>query len=375
MTEKGRIKRVFPGGNTGYGFFSLYEHLIKPDANRIFVIKGGPGVGKSTFMRHIGEQMAEKGYDVEFHCCSSDNGSLDGVVIPSLKIALVDGTAPHIVDPKNPGAVDEIIHLGDFWNEAQMRAAKENVLKSNARVGRLFKIAYHSLAEAKTVINEWESYISEAQNWAKVNEITFTILRGINKMVAQPNYQAFTHSRHLFASAISPKGPQTHFPNILQGITKLYSLKGLPGSGKSTLINKVATLCQDAGLFTEIYHRPIDPHKLDGVLIPELNLAVVNSGLPFTFEPADIPGLSHIVGFDLSDFLDNNILETYKEELSGATQRFRAAFNRGADYIRQAKAEHDYLETFYIPAMDFARINAKRDEILERILKYVVEMK
>jgi len=38
--------------------------------------------------------MVERGYDVEFMHCSSDNNSLDGVVIPSLKIALLDGTAP-----------------------------------------------------------------------------------------------------------------------------------------------------------------------------------------------------------------------------------------------------------------------------------------
>jgi hypothetical protein len=26
------------------------------------------------------------------------------------------GTTLHIVDPKNPGAVDTIVHLGDFWD-------------------------------------------------------------------------------------------------------------------------------------------------------------------------------------------------------------------------------------------------------------------
>lgn len=106
----GRIKKVFPGGNTSKGFFSFYAYIIdNQEASRIFVIKGGPGVGKSTFMRKIAEAMLERGYDVEFHCCSSDNGSLDGVVIPTIKVALLDGTAPHVVDPRNPGAVDEIM--------------------------------------------------------------------------------------------------------------------------------------------------------------------------------------------------------------------------------------------------------------------------
>ena len=48
--------------------------------------------------------------------CSSDNNSLDGIVIPKLKIAILDGTA-HVVDPVFPGVVDEIINLGQFWDE------------------------------------------------------------------------------------------------------------------------------------------------------------------------------------------------------------------------------------------------------------------
>lgn len=96
MGQKGFVKKVFPGGNTANGFYSYYDQIIGTDATRIFVIKGGPGVGKSSFMKKIGYEMVDKGYDVEFHQCSSDNGSLDGVVIPALKIAFLDGTAPQV---------------------------------------------------------------------------------------------------------------------------------------------------------------------------------------------------------------------------------------------------------------------------------------
>ncbi|HHW41108.1 MAG TPA: ATPase [Syntrophomonadaceae bacterium] len=94
---KGKVKMVFPGGNTCLGFYSFYDNIIEPDAKRIFVIKGGPGTGKSTFMRRIGEDLRDRGYDIELHCCSSDNDSLDAVVAPALGVALIDGTAPHRV--------------------------------------------------------------------------------------------------------------------------------------------------------------------------------------------------------------------------------------------------------------------------------------
>lgn len=92
----GKIKRVFPGGNTSKGFFSYYDFIIEKDANRIFVIKGGPGVGKSSMMKKVAKELLEKGYDVEYHHCSSDNNSIDGIVIPKLKVAMIDGTAPHV---------------------------------------------------------------------------------------------------------------------------------------------------------------------------------------------------------------------------------------------------------------------------------------
>jgi DNA replication protein DnaC len=63
----GKLREFFPGGNTSYGFYSFYDFIIDKDATRIFVIKGGPGVGKSTFMKVIGQSMLEKGFDVEFH--------------------------------------------------------------------------------------------------------------------------------------------------------------------------------------------------------------------------------------------------------------------------------------------------------------------
>ncbi|MCX8131897.1 MAG: ATPase [Clostridia bacterium] len=98
MMARGNIKHAFPGGNTSQGFFSYYNYILsQEEANRIIVIKGGPGVGKSSFMKKIAEEMLCRGYDVEFMHCSSDNNSLDGVVIPAIKVALLDGTAPHVV--------------------------------------------------------------------------------------------------------------------------------------------------------------------------------------------------------------------------------------------------------------------------------------
>ena len=72
---------LFPGGNTALGFFSFYDHILpEEETRRMIILKGGPGVGKSTFMRRIGAALAERGHAVEYLICSSDPHSLDGVV-------------------------------------------------------------------------------------------------------------------------------------------------------------------------------------------------------------------------------------------------------------------------------------------------------
>lgn len=89
------IRRFFPGGNTSSGFYSYHDNIIDLDRNMLYILKGMPGGGKSSLMREIGENAAKEGYNVEFHHCPSDPNSIDGIVIKELKIALVDGTAPH----------------------------------------------------------------------------------------------------------------------------------------------------------------------------------------------------------------------------------------------------------------------------------------
>ena len=94
--EKQQTTRWFLGANSAEGFRSLYEDFCRGEGDFLRIIKGGPGCGKSSFMRHIGEAAEKKGLEVEYILCSGDPDSLDGVYIPALRLGYADGTAPHI---------------------------------------------------------------------------------------------------------------------------------------------------------------------------------------------------------------------------------------------------------------------------------------
>ena len=90
-----KTRHFFAGSNSGKGFYSLFDNIMGPEAKRIYLLKGGPGTGKSSFMRFIADAVGELGHEQERFFCSSDPQALDAVAFPALGIALVDATAPH----------------------------------------------------------------------------------------------------------------------------------------------------------------------------------------------------------------------------------------------------------------------------------------
>lgn len=361
--SKGKIKDVFPGGNTSLGFFSYYDYILsQEEAQKIIIIKGGPGVGKSTFMKKIAEEMLDRGYDLEFMHCSSDNNSLDGVVIPALKVALIDGTAPHIVDPKNPGAVDEIIHLGDFWNEEVIKVNKENILRDNRETGRYFLRAYRYLKAAAAVYEDTGVINSWAMDNAKANSVAASLIADLfdGKGIAEREGKL----RKLFASAITPNGLKNYLSTILT-TGKVYAIKGDQGTGTEKLLEKIKAAAIERGFNVEAFYCPLVPSKLEHLLIPDM-------GVSFTtvnkYHDAGIKAFKEI---DLNGYLDKEVLNSYCDELNYNSERFEELLNKAIATISKAKALHDKMEEYYIKSMDFEAVQRCWECTLARILDYI----
>ena len=88
----------FASSNSYDGFVSYFDNVFNSkNYTRIFILKGGPGTGKSTIMKKVAEYADTMNFYNEAIYCSSDSNSLDGVIISNekAKIAIIDGTAPH----------------------------------------------------------------------------------------------------------------------------------------------------------------------------------------------------------------------------------------------------------------------------------------
>jgi len=359
-----KVRHLFPGANSCYGFYSFYDHIVPSGVKSKVVLKGGPGVGKSTFMKRIGEDLSARQMEVEYHWCSSDNNSLDGVVGGQRQVCVLDGTAPHVVDPRFPGAVDRIINLGEYWDADMIKGQRANILKLTESVGLCFQRAYNRLAESQLALIEWKSYIQKACDYAAVNRNILALadefLQSRPKTLAAP--------RHLFAGAISPDGIVSKAESLLDSDFAILAVKGSPGGGCKDLMQYVVNNLELAGIYAEIYHCPFDPRLIDIIIIPENKTALVDFSATIIDYEAAWPNHKFKRFLDFDQFLDQSVLGSCAKAVYESRERLDAGLRAAIGLIKTAKDYHDELETYYVPAMDFERIEEVRQELLEELL-------
>ncbi|MFZ3590928.1 PRK06851 family protein [Bacillus sp. DJP31] len=355
------IKNFYAGTNSSQGFYSLYDDATK-DLERLYILKGGPGTGKSTFMRKIGLVMIDKGFNLQYLHCSSDNKSIDGIIIPELKVGIVDGTAPHIIEPKYPGVVEKLIDLGAYRNDAYLAQYKKNIISITNDIGTSYKAAYQTMQEAKNIhLKKEEIYIS-SMNFEKANHITQDLLRSIFEQPFERDAYPIVTKR--FFGASTPMGAVNFIDNITEDITRRFVIKGRPGSGKSTLMKKIGSQAESSGLSVEYYPCAFDPNSIDMVIIPSLSVAVVDGTAPHVVDPFR---LNDVVVDMFKLCMDTSVEEVHKERLSELNISYRNKMALATNFLSEAKRLHDRLEEYYIQSMDFEKVDKKREEVLQEV--------
>ena len=352
------VHHYFACANSSNGFVDQFSSVLQGLA-RIFILKGGPGTGKSTLMRRVGKTFEEKGESVEYIHCSSDADSLDGVILRGRKVAVVDGTHPHVIEPTAPGACEEYVNLGVCWDREQLVPYRDEILRLKGQISREYKEIYRILAEAKEVHDRWEKVYFDNLDVRKLDEsadaLIFAILEGFVPVLKRGELV------HRFFGALTPQGSVNYIDNLTQGLDRRYLIQGRPGTGKSTLMKKIATAASECGIAVEMYHCSLDPNSVDMVILRELGVCVVDATAPHEVYPEQERDV--IVDLYLAAVTPGTDEENL-EILSLVTEEYARRIKEAQSRLARVHHLHDALEEYYINAMDFKQI----EQIIEDII-------
>lgn len=336
------VMHYFAGGNTARGFFSCFEDIMPVrERKRMFYIKGGPGVGKSSLMKRIGASAEKAGWMVEYFHCSSDPDSLDGVAFPEKGMALMDGTSPHVYDPGIPGARDTLVSLGDYLDEKQLKHSLSDIQKTQQEISRRFSRCYRYLAAAKEILcaapqgeeNE-ENARDLAHQWGELLP-----LRG-----------GIGSRRVMFSQAFTPKGlvKVTDYPAEV----KKHLLECPFGVHADGVMQRLDRMMGDRGLNRIALLNPLMPEHIDSLYLPEHNLLFG----------------CVMQGSDKEAVKTDTVFEPVSgEEYCFDRNAYELMCQRALEQLAQAKCLHDELERPYIRNMDFASLSEKQKELFLKL--------
>lgn len=352
-----QVTNFFVGANSGEGFQNLFPEIVDiEDTYDFMVLKGGPGVGKNTFMREIGRTMEEAGTAVEYLWCSGDPDSLDGVVIPELRCAVADGTSPHVIEPKYPAAVDRYVDLGRFYDLTAAKTASEDVKTRTHAYKAAYVRAYHSLKAARQVELDAVASVRKGFNSERLEHRIKGIIN--REFRAKGDQRGKTTRR--FLGSITHKGYIWRYDSVDVFCSRVYEFADTwELAGPALMRLHIAAI--EKGWDTIVCPSPEDTSRIEHLLIPGLSLAFVTS----------CPGMDYGKKPYRRIRLDAMAETEGRSRLRFQTRMVALLREEAVDALKEAKRNHDALEAVYNPYVDFDGVRAQAALEAGRLLSYL----
>lgn len=335
-----QIKKSYFGAANGYaGFRSNFDRIFGyPKVEKLFIIKGGPGTGKSTLMRKIHRQYSDR-LDCTQIFCSSDPESLDGVLISGSgkTVGIVDGTSPHVLEPMYPGAVEEIINLGDAFNVSDLSRRKDEIVALSNKKKECYSHAYKSLGSAGEVHKYIYDNLLNCGCYTEAEQIT----RGI---VSTERCGANLHTKSDLLTGAFSKNGYTRMKN-------LYPSK------------RLVTVANDGIIGYFVMAKIVDMLEKGSVDFTSFPSAFSSDLTDLILTDSTVYALTEDSEYDVNSLLIKECFKGYDEckaTYDHYIEEARFSLTKASEY-------HFLLESIYSGATDFQENEKKYDELTKRI--------
>lgn len=136
-----------------------------------------------------------------------------------------------------------------------------------------------------------------------------------------------------FAAANSRDGFISFFDKIFspEELDFLYIIKGGSGCGKSRLMREVALEAEKRGETVEYFYCSSDPKSLDGIIMKERKIGIIDGTSPHVCEPT-LPGCFDEI-INLGAFWDNRVLKERRGEICELVKEKKRLYKSAYSYL------------------------------------------
>ncbi len=349
----------FLGANSSKGFYSLFNELYNPDDDwKMYIIKGGPGTGKSSLMKKIAAAAEDKKLKTELIYCSSDPSSLDAVIIPEIKTAIADGTNPHTIEPIYPGVVEQIINLGEYWNNAKLESNKGKIKEATQFNSYYHKKCIKYLNACSIIENEINFEIEKCFLKDKADRF---IKRYCEQLISSEKNSHISQRR--FLSAITHKGISVNYSSFFDTCDDILIIKDKNIYVSNYILNAIYKTAELNNINTTVCVCPLNPERIEHIIFNDINKGIFTAN---SYHPAVNSKYKTIKS---ERFLDKESYDKIRNKITFLNKAKMELIGESVNCLKKAKSTHDLLESYYISAMDFSKMNNLSEKLINEIFR------
>lgn len=355
------LNGFFLGCSSPDGFTSFYDELYYPhEGGYAYIIKGGPGTGKSTLMKKIYSLLVERNVKAECIFCSSDPDSLDALIIPQLNCCIADGTPPHTAEPKYYGVCEEFVNLGDFLDKESLLKNKSEIISLTDLNKAQHKLCRENLYSSSLISNEIEKVVSSVILKDKVKNYALSLCQKEIPFLKDSKGKEY----HRFISAPTSKGIILKIDRANDLCDRFYIIEDEYYTFTKYFLSLIKDFALKKGY--DIIESPSATSKDSlpiHLLIPQLKLGFILSNRLHEIKMNN----SQIIS--AWDFYDKKELNSKKDELELMIKSHDRFIEKALVHLKTAKEIHDKLESQYIKSMDFSLCDNLSTDIVRKMFK------
>ncbi len=385
----------FLGALTPTGFAGYYSQLVRDNASHVVLLKGSPGCGKSTLIKRIANYLYESGEDVELIHCAQDPESLDSVICKNRKFIIADATSPHTLEPEYPIAFEQILPLYYCIDAISMQKHRKEIIELFNKYTFLTERSTRYLAAAGSLLQDTARTAQAFTNTAKIHELAKVLCK---KYIPNCNNVDIIHhdkdenaetTKHTFTtkqfvqtnlqedtrilSAITHEGLVCYEDTVLKMANNIIIVEDCFGYASKCMLYAIRQDALSKGHKIITCYCSMSPYdKIEHIIIPSLGLAFITSNayhLTGKLKSKANNGIN-IRTIHSTRFCNKDGMSLRKKRLQFNNKATSQLLTQAQLLMKQTKACHDELESYYTKAADFPSLDRAYDKIVAQLSSF-----
>lgn len=309
---------------TGQGMKHFYHEMMK-EADKVYILKGANGFTIRELIKKLGSLFVDENYNVEFFYEPLFEQSVEAIYVKGVeKILILQGTNPSL-EPIQLGVRDSVISLYECVdvNQVDGKELVEVTKKEEELQQQMFK----TINKALKIHDDWEVETQKGMQWDGLNEQVDDFINQLFSHI-QLNKKGKVTNRLL--GTLTPNGARDTVQSITKHLHRRVFIKGYPGTGKSTLMKKIAGEAIDRGFDVQYVWCGLDSRAIDMVILPELSFCIFDSTMPHEYFPDSNRKGDEI--FDMEQYC--HLTEQAKNNLEMIISNYKKTMNEAILYAK-----------------------------------------